>query len=46
MSMMSTGRKRLHHVERQKDNILLRAVPDFMKIGRQERQVVQLKVDE
>ena len=34
ISMMSSGRKRLHHVERQKENLIMRAVPNFMKFGK------------
>lgn len=46
MSMLTSGRKRLHSVDSQKEHIAVRVIPNFFKILAQERQVIQLRVDE
>lgn len=45
-SLVLPTRKRLNRVDHQKENILIRVIPDFMKLTRQNAEIKQLKVDE
>ena len=46
MSFILPERKRLYRAEHQKDNILLRAIPSFFRLTPQDREILQLRVDE